>query len=216
MPRFLILIFGLFLGGCSAPPPPNLPAESDLVPDPDDPASIARWEAGPYNVFQSKIEVVELEFFHGSLGDGKPKKPKKVAVRVFGAKKTGIQPEQEAAIKNLVENEAELFAKAREAIYRYYEESYPVYRKGMELGAAMYGGADEIDDILPKIVSGNEIDRLVDLSEVYIHVPHDGKASVGIHCEIEWDPENGMGVRIDADGNVTAGSVDLAFQQMDP
>lgn len=174
MPRFLFFLFALFLGGCSAPPPPNLPAESDIIPDPDDPASIARWEAGPYNVFQSKIEVVELEFFHGPLGDGKPKEPKKVAVRVFGAKKAGIQPEQEAAVRNLVKNEAELFAKAREAIYRHYQESYAAYRQGMELGAAMYGGADEIDELIPKIINGNEIDRLVHLSEVYIHEPQDG------------------------------------------
>ena len=170
----------------------------DSVPviNPDDPNSIAQWESSPYNFGNSKICVVKLRFLHGVLGDSRPKQPKSVALQVHEAKTNGIAAEQQLAIDSFIHNEPAIHSSIRDAIYEYYKQSYSAYKEGLSLGAALYGEADEIKDILPEISSGAKLDDLVQFGTVYIHPSVDGSASIGIDFDVPWDEEHGIGLRL--------------------
>ena len=193
----------LFVLGCGGEAPQQVapvndsPAEAFPIIDPEDPQSIERWEQSRYNIGNSRIHVVELRLFHGTLGDGAPREPKKVPLHVYQARTTGITPEQQAAVDRLVRDEPELHAAVREAIYRYYKNSYSVYKEALSLGAAMFGGAEEIDQILPQITAGDELDDLVQIGGIYIHPAVGGSASIGMDFEVPWDEEHGIGLRLD-------------------
>lgn len=177
--------------------------DSFPVINPDDPASIAKWESSPYNFANAKISVVQLRFFHGFLGDSTPKEVKSVALQLYDAKTNDINPEQQSAIDGFIQDEAAIHSAIRHAIYEYYKESYSAYKEGVSLGAAMFGGADEIKDILPEISSGNELDDLVQFGTIYIHPPVSGSASIGIDFVVPWDEEHGIGLRLQ-EGQVEA------------
>jgi hypothetical protein len=190
--------------GCGAAPMPQaVPIEAFPVIDPEDPQSIARWEASRYNFADAKIQVVKSRFFHGSLGNSKPKEPKSIALQVYQAKTKGITAEQQAAMDDFIKNEEAIHAAVRSAIYEYYKKSYPAYKEGLSLGAALYGGADEIDEILPEITSGQELDDLVQFGTIYVHPLQNGSAPIGMDLVVPWDEEHGMGLRL-KDGKVEA------------
>lgn len=191
--------------------PEAIPAESFPVIDPDDPESIARWEASRYNFADAKIQVVKSRFFHGSLGDSRPKELKSIAVQIYQAKTKGITAEQQAAMDEFVKNEEAIHAAVRSAIYESYKQSYPAYKEGMSLGAALYGGAEEIEELLPAITSGQELDDLAQFGTIYVHPPVDGTVQIGMDFIVPWDEEHGMGLRL-KDGKVEAvGSGHEAF-----
>ena len=70
MQRILAMLMLVALIGCGgSSPQKKVPIDSFTTIDPDDPESIAMWEASTYNIDNSKITVVKLRFFHGVLGD---------------------------------------------------------------------------------------------------------------------------------------------------
>ena len=75
----------------------------------------------------------------------------------------------------------------------------------------MFGGAEDINSILPQITTGDELDNLVQLGTIYIHPPISGMASIGIDFIVPWDEEHGIGLRLQ-DGKVeTIGTGHEAF-----
>ncbi len=208
--RLLTVVLVLAVCGCIENPQPGSPMTNFPVIDPNDPASIARWEASQYNYGNAKIRVVQLNYLHGTLGGPTAKHPTPVALQVYEAMSDGIKPEQETAIDNLIKNEAALHELVRSAIYDYYRETYPIYRAAMG-GTGLFGGAGTLEYMLPEIKSGNELNEIVRFDNVYIHPVVDGSVAIGMDFVVPWDEEHGIGLQL-VDGQVfTIGSAHEAF-----
>jgi hypothetical protein len=200
---------------CSGPPPPPIPAAANYPEiDPDDPASIKRWEASQYNAFRSKIEVASLTCFRDRMTEKGHAEPKPVAIQIRGALDSGISPELQAALQQFKDTESELYAKARAAIYAEYRKSYNTYKQALSLGASMFGGDKaDIEKVLPQIVKGNELDGLVSFQTIYLVRARDGVDRIGIVLNVPWDEENGMGLVI-ANGQVEqVGDASVVYRQ---
>jgi hypothetical protein len=181
------------IAACTGSPP----SADEAAIDPSDPASIARWEVSDFNAFHSKLEVVALRCFRGKMTDKGHPEAKPVAVEMCGARDQGVAGEQEEAVRRFAATEPELYAKVRAAIYDKYRKSLSTYKQAWSMGARMYGGrATEVEEVLPEIVKGNELDGLIAWKTIYIARPEMGVSRIGITLECPWDEENGMGVVI--------------------
>jgi hypothetical protein len=79
------------------------------------------------------------------------------------------------------------------------------------LGLAMYGGNDSVDDILPTVINGNELDRLVQIQTIYVHSLCNDSVTIGIECLAPWDEEHGIGVQVCGDIVTRAGTAHEAY-----
>jgi hypothetical protein len=184
----------------------TVPEKIDLT----DPNSIVKWEQSEWNVLKSKIKVTKLEYFGGRLKRKDEGKAILIGVQMRGALSEGILPAQEKALKELVDNEEEVHGKVREAIYKYYNQSYQDYKKGFEIAQALYGIRD-YTALLPKVVRGDELDDIVEFQEMLVHPPKDGHSKIGIEFNCSWDEEHGLGVVV-CDGEVEqAGMAEVAI-----
>lgn len=196
-----ITMFLLTVVGCgNDDPQPDDPANDFSMLDLTDPDEIADWEASSDNIDHSIIKVVKLRYFYDALGNKEPKPPRSVAIEVCEAQTNGITPEQQRALDFFIENERDIHATVRKDIYNYYQDLYPDIKKAQEHASALYGGPENIDDILPPIVNGTELDQIVDFASICINSTGDGKATIGIQAFGNWDI-NGIGLRLQ-DGKV--------------
>lgn len=191
---------------------------SYAVPDKIDltePNTIVKWEQSEWNVLQSKIEIVKLKYFGGHLKRKDEGQDSLIGVQMCGALSEGIRPAQKKALELLVDNEAEIHRKVREAIYNYYGQSYEVYNKAYKTAHMLYGGVD-YNEILPEIVRGDELDNLVEFQEMLVHPPKDGQSKIGIEFNCSWDEEHGLGVVV-CDGEVEqTGMAEIAILPYPP
>ncbi|WP_145211080.1 DUF6985 domain-containing protein [Gimesia alba] len=203
MNQFLLYVVILVMipAGCSrdVPPPDDVMNVSSML-ELTDPEAIAQWEASADNISHSKIEVVELSYLYDTLGNTEQKSPRAVAVEICEARQNGITPEQQQALDFFVTNEKEIHTTVRKAIYQQYQESYPDYKEAYQQAAELYGGPNNIEEELPPIISGTELDQLIDFAAIRINPAKDGKATIGITAFGEWDI-NGIGIRL-LDGKV--------------
>ncbi|WP_417395890.1 hypothetical protein [Gimesia chilikensis] len=93
MNRIEYLLFGFMLvvttAGCGGEVPPQEEAmDGPSMLELTDPDEIAAWEASPENYDHSKIKVVELRYFYGTLGNDEPKPLRTVAIGIAKPKKT--------------------------------------------------------------------------------------------------------------------------------
>ncbi len=161
-----------------------------------DPDEIAAWEASDSNFFHSKIKVVELRYFYGTLGNDEPKPLRTVAIEICEAQNNGITPEQQQALDDFVKNEKAIHAAVRNAIYQDYQKWHPATKEGFQDAAALYGSLENIEEELPPIVDGTELDEITDFSQILIHPVIDGKVQLGVELFGKWDPLEGIGVRL--------------------
>jgi hypothetical protein len=191
------------VSACGGPPPlPVSPTASYPEIDPREPGSITRWEASAFNVSRSKIEVVGVACFRDKMTEKGHSEAKPIAIEICNALNSGITAEQRTVLERFKETESELYAKARAAVYAEYRKSYSTYKQAWSLGAGMFGGGQaDVNDVLPKIVKGDELDGLVSFGTLYVRRSKDGVVRLGIVLHCPWDEENGMGVVI-ANGEV--------------
>lgn len=210
--RLWFVVIAMISLSCTNSMPADSQKEASMVEELDmtNPRNSSRWEASPDNIFKSKLTIVKLTAIRGSLTKAGHQTARSVALEVCGALPRGLTAEQRQAIDFLKQNEATIFPKVRAAIYDFYGQSYKDYKKGWTLGAKLFGGGD-ISDILPEVVAGNELDRLVKFERIFIHSPRRGGVSIGIECSCTWDEEHGLGVMISADGTAKAGLAELAY-----
>lgn len=207
----ILLLLPAITAGCVDTTQPGASVDSYSIINPDDPASIAKWESSSYNFADAKIHVQKLSYLHGALGDTNSKDAASVAIQVYGAKSTGISPEQALAIAGLLKNEKAVHQALCDAIYDYYKRNYPAWKMGLSMGAAMFGGADEISEILPKVKNGSELDALITFGTIYVHPVKDGACCIGFDLLIPCDEEHGIGLRIQGDKVLAIGTAHEAF-----
>ncbi|MGD9128766.1 MAG: hypothetical protein PVH19_15425 [Planctomycetia bacterium] len=151
---------------------------------------------------ETGVEVVELKFFYGDLGDSTPKSPESVELQVYLQDSREIAPEQQAAIADLVANEQAIHVAVRKALYEHYKETYPHYKKGLQAAIAMFGGSQEdAKAMLPEVLIGNELDHVVQFGNIYIHPVRNGKVAIGVDFIVPWDEDGAMGLLL-IDGTV--------------
>lgn len=189
----------------------GLPApETSLRYKLDDPDSIARWEASEENYALCKVVVAELRYFGEELGGPSPHKPTPMAIYVEQARDSGIAPEQQDLIDALVEDEAMYHALVRDAVYKEYVESYDTIIRSLELAGVLFGLAQtDIAEMAPKIVVGDELDSIMNLS-ISVHPVVDGTCSIGVLLTTPWS-DNDMGLRIEGGGIAAIGTAYESF-----
>lgn len=196
-----VAILLLTLVGCANADPQldNATNDSSML-NLTDPDEIAHWEASSDNIDHSKIKVVKLSYFYNALGNNEPKPTRAVAIEISEARLNGITLEQQQALDFFIENERDIHATVRKAIYNYYQDLYPDIKKAHEHASALYGGPANTDDIPPPILNGTELDQIVNFASIRINSTPDGKATIGIEAFGKWDI-NGIGLRLQ-DGEV--------------
>lgn len=191
----------------------NVGSESTMAEpeiDLSDPQSIERWESGDLNVLASKIKVSSVRYFREEMRPVGEAQGVDVPIQICGALSDGVRTEQIEALEQLLKNEEAIYQKAREGIYKFYQESYEAYKKGWSLGAAVFGGGD-FSDVLPEVVAGNELDELVRFEWIFVHSPRNGRSKIGIECSCSWDEEHGLGVLISGDEIEDVGLAEVSY-----
>jgi hypothetical protein len=180
--------------------------------DVNNPHSTEKWELSEWNVFASKIKIVPLHFFYGSMAVPESGE-KQVPVEMCGALNGEISEEQLKALNEFLQKEKELYEKAREAIYDFYNKSYQDYKRGWDFGRKLFGSGDldDLDEVLPKIMVGNELDKLVRFGKIYVHPARQGNSRIGIECSCPWDEEHGLGVLILGDEVEEVGLAEVSY-----
>ena len=107
--------------------------------DPEDPASIRRWEKSKDNIHRSKIEVIDLYCFRDKMTRRGHTKAKPVAVEMCHALDAGIADEQRIALERFRDAESRIYTKARSAIYDYYRETYDSFKTMLASAAPVLG-----------------------------------------------------------------------------
>jgi len=119
------------------------------------------------------------------------------------------QSNQVENITHIIQREAIWIEAALNALLTYYQEAYPYYRLGWEMG-----GADEatIEQALPKHINREKLLQLMVPTEIYISPEATCKVGTfGLGLECEWDEEHGLGVYFDEWAVYETGGMDVAF-----
>tara|TARA_R110002167_G_scaffold238067_1_gene443188 strand:- start:6726 stop:7391 length:666 start_codon:yes stop_codon:yes gene_type:complete len=207
--QYFILVFILVItiAGCGGDVPQQEEAMDELsILELTDPDEIAAWEASDSNFFHSKIKVVELRYFYGTLGNDEPKPLRTVAIEICEAQNNGITPEQQQALDDFVKNEKAIHAAVRNAIYQDYQKWYPATKEAFQDATTINGSLENIEEELPPIVDGTELDEITDFSQILIHPVIDGKVQIGIELFGKWDQLEGIGLRIQNEQIVDIGN----------
>jgi hypothetical protein len=139
------------------------------------------------------VGKVKLPSWASSFQDGGP-----YQLEVFAEDQAPPTPEQAAAFRYLLDNEASVTAAVVRALLQYYPRA-----RARCIDA--YGGDSaciaEVEAILPEVITDAAGFRgLVGLSFVYmLSVARDGTAYVGFQLGYEWDEEHGGGVLMHRD-----------------
>ena len=141
-----------------------------------------------YNFNDSVYTVLDLNYFSKLLSPSFPNlyrewstydrfKENTVVVEFVNSRRNSITKEQMIAFQQFVLNEKEIAGAVRKGIYEYYKSSYQDYFHG----ATLYSGySPDIEEWLPKIVNGNELDDKTRLSLIMIYPPQNGITKVGL------------------------------------
>ena len=168
--------------------------EGPVIIDLNDPNSITKWEQSDWNALHSKIEIVKFKHFGGHLKGKDDGQNKLIGVQMCNALPEGIL-EQKKSLEQFLANEEELHRKVRDSIYNYYAQVYKDYRKAYKIASMLYGVHD-LNEILPVIIKGDELDGLVEFQAMLVHPPKDGYSKIGIEFNCSWDEEHGLGIVI--------------------
>lgn len=205
---FLCVLVTFGCNGNAPNPGVKNPLANIPIIDPDQPDSIKKWEASTYNVNQSKIVVVKLKNFYGTLGDSTPGEPKSVAIEVAGALKNGPTDAQQKAIESLMNQEQEIHSTVRKAIYDEYQKVYPIYNP---IYKNIMDSAN-LSKILPHIQKGDELDSIIVVANIYVHESAGNEpVSIGFEFFTPWDEEHDMGVRIQGTEVLEVGTAHVAY-----
>lgn len=98
---------------------------------------------------------------------------------------------QREAFLNFIQNMKNIINEAEEQVYDYYSDNYEEYRE-------MLGNKSEADNFAPKIESTSDIKKIVKPTELIVRrVRKNGKRRLGLLCDVSWDIENGLGIKIE-------------------
>ena len=98
---------------------------------------------------------------------------------------------QREAFFNFIQNMKNIINEAEEQVYDYYSENNEEFRE-------MLGNKSEIESFAPKIEATSDLKSLVKPTELIVRrVRKNGKRRLGLLCDVSWDIENGLGIKIE-------------------
>ena len=113
-------------------------------------------------------------------------------------------PEQAAAFRHLIENEASITEAVARALLDYYPEAREMYYDGFD--------GDDPEEELPEVSDVPDLQPLVGLCGVHIRsVSREGMAYVGFELGCKWDAEHGAGVLTHRGRVVATGQASESF-----
>ncbi|WP_049165006.1 MULTISPECIES: DUF6985 domain-containing protein [Priestia] len=140
----------------------------------------------------------------------------KTTIKMFGEEKeillsidayenTDFSNVQKEVFLNFIQDMENIMNKAEKHIYDYYMENYEEYRE-------MIGNKLEADQVVPNIYSVSDLKKLVEPAELIVRrVRKNGKRRLGLLCDVSWDSENGIGIKIEDEGVEEAGYQDIVL-----
>ncbi|MEH7072128.1 hypothetical protein V7034_28410, partial [Priestia megaterium] len=112
---------------------------------------------------------------------------------------------QKEAFLNFIQNMENIMNKAEKHIYDYYMENYEEYRE-------MIANKSEADQVVPNIHSVLDLKKLVEPTELIVRrVRKNGKRRLGLLCDVSWDIENGIGIKMEDEGVEEVGYQDIVL-----
>lgn len=112
---------------------------------------------------------------------------------------------QREAFLNFIQDMKNIINEAEEQVYDYYSENFKEYRE-------VLGNKSEADNFAPKIDSISDLKRLVNPTELIVRrVRKNGKRILGLLCDVSWDSENGLGIKIEDETVEEVGYQDIVL-----
>ncbi|USL40245.1 DUF6985 domain-containing protein [Priestia megaterium] len=116
---------------------------------------------------------------------------KEILLSVDTYENTDFSNVQREAFLSFIQDMENIMNEAEKHIYDYYCENYEEYRE-------MVCNKSEADQVVPKIDSVSGLKRLVEPTELIVRrVRKNGKRRLGLLCDVSWDIENGMGIKME-------------------
>ncbi|WP_010532260.1 DUF6985 domain-containing protein [Lentibacillus jeotgali] len=114
-----------------------------------------------------------------------------IILTVDGREDADFSNIQREAFHNFEINIESIMGEVEKQIFEYYNEDFHEYRE-------MLGDKSEADKIAPNIDSIQALKKLVKPTELIVRrVRKNGKRRLGLLCDVSWDIENGLGVKIE-------------------
>ncbi|MDC7769768.1 MULTISPECIES: DUF6985 domain-containing protein [Priestia] len=138
----------------------------------------------------------------------------KTTIKMFGEEKeillsidayenTNFSNVQKEVFLNFIQDMENIMNKAEKHIYDYYMENYEEYRE-------MIANKSEADQVVPNIHSVLDFKKLVEPTELIVRrVRKNGKRRLGLLCDVSWDIENGIGIKMEDEGVEEVGYRDI-------
>lgn len=142
----------------------------------------------------SKLMSTEFQNAFKELSTYDEFKDNTVVVEFFESRKNKLTKEQINLLHMFIDNEEIIANVAKESIYKYYAFIYPHYFEGATL---LDGHSPEIEEWLPKIVKGTELDNKIRLYSIIIYPSFYGKDKIALVFHCSWDDEHGLGVLLE-------------------
>lgn len=115
----------------------------------------------------------------------------KIMLSVDGHESADFSNIQREAFRNFNNDMKNIMDEAEQQIYEYYSKNIEEYRE-------MLGNKTEADNIAPKNDSILTLKRLVKPTELIVRrVRKNGKRRLGLLCDVTWDIEDGLGIKIE-------------------
>lgn len=98
---------------------------------------------------------------------------------------------QREAYINFIQSMKNIINQAEKQVYDYYNEIYEEHRE-------MLSNESEADKFAPKIDSISDLKGIVKPVELIVRrVRKNGKRRLGLLCDVSWDIDNGLGIKIE-------------------
>ncbi|NBJ71719.1 MULTISPECIES: hypothetical protein [Clostridia] len=98
---------------------------------------------------------------------------------------------QKDAFRNFIQDMNHIMSEAEKEVFEYYSENVDEYREMLE-------DESQANKVAPKIDSLTGLTELVKPTELIVRrVRKNGKRRLGLLCDVSWDIEDGLGIKIE-------------------
>ncbi|PVE70005.1 DUF6985 domain-containing protein [Priestia megaterium] len=130
---------------------------------------------------------------------------KEIRLSIDAYERTDFSNIQKEAFLSFIQNMENIMNETEKHIYDYYMENYEEYRE-------MIANKSEADQVVPNIYSVSDLKKLVEPTELIVRrVRKNGKRRLGLLCDVSWDIENGIGIKMEDEGVEEVGYQDIVL-----
>ncbi|MCM3359020.1 MULTISPECIES: hypothetical protein [unclassified Psychrobacillus] len=130
---------------------------------------------------------------------------KEIILSIDGHESADFSNVQREAFINFIQDMKNIMNEAEKLVYDYYSDNYEEYRERL-------GNKSEADNFAPKVESASDLKSLVKPTELIVRrVRKNGKRRLGLLCDVSWDIENGLGIKIEDENVEEVGYQDIVL-----